>query len=298
MKKLVIITLAILICDTLAAQSFYSIKRDRKYIVSVGTGTSSYFGELNNSNGLGTRLNLNIGLQCFVAKRISVRTEITWFQLSGDDAEANDLDKVRRNLSFVSNNYEVNVEGIINLFPQGQRFYQRNPFNVYAFVGIGLVNYNPRGEVPNIEYNGVLLPNAGKKVALRPLKTEGVKYGSFTPVIPFGFGVKVKAGSFLNIAIEGGYRKTFTDYLDDVSTFYADKSGESDLAIALADKRWAFPDPLPVQKQGSIRGDPEKDDAYFIMNVKVEYFLPPKFFSGTNKKRNPNAKRRRKSKRK
>lgn len=298
MKKTLSLVLLVLICGTLTAQSFYAIKRDRKFIASVGTGTSSYFGELNNPNDyVDARLNLNFGLQYFITERISVRSEITWFQLSGDDAEADVSGRINRNLSFTSNNYEINAEGIINLFPKGQRFYQRKFFNAYAFIGIGIASYNPKGEVPNVEYNGALLPNAGDKVALRPLKTEGVKYGSFVPVIPMGLGIKVKAGPFFNIAIEGGFRKTFTDYLDDVSSSYVDKSGDSELAIALADKRWALPDVLPVRPPGSVRGNPEADDAYFIMNFKLEYYLPSHFFSGINKKRKPSSKYRRKGKR-
>ncbi len=292
MKKIVTLVFIVSMCGTLVAQSFYSIKRDRHFIASVGTGTSSYFGDLNNPNDfIDAKLNLNLGLQYFVTDRISVRGEVTWFQLSGDDAEADSGGRINRNLSFVSNNYEINVEGIINLFPMGKRFYQRKPYNVYAFIGIGLTNYNPRGEVPNVEYNGALLPNAGKKVALRPLQTEGTKYSSFTPVIPIGLGVKLKAGPFFNIAIEGGFRKTFTDYLDDVSTVYADKTGDSELAIAMADKRWALPNPLETKAPGSKRGGSDKDDAYLIMNVKVEYYLPAKFFSGINKKRRKPVKR-------
>jgi len=291
MKNTTLLVLAILFCGTLAAQSFYSIKRDRKFIGSIGTGVSSYFGDLNNpSDIIDAKLNLNFGLQYFLTERISVRSEVTWFQLSGNDATANFEGRNNRNLSFVSNNYEINVEGIINLFPKGQRFYQRNLFNVYAFIGIGLANYNPRGEVPNIEYTtGSLLPDAGKTVALRPLQTEGVKYGSFTPVIPMGLGVKVKAGPFFNIALEGGFRKTFTDYLDDVSTVYVDKSGASDLEAAMSDKKWAIDQPIATP--GSKRGNPENDDAYFIANIKLEYFLPSTFLSGKNKKRRPGAKK-------
>jgi len=286
MKKTTLLAISILLSGTLAAQSFYSIKRDRKFIASVGTGTSSYFGDLNNpSDIIDTKLNLNFGLQYFLTERVSVRGEITWFQLAGDDATANFEGRDNRNLSFVSNNYEINIEGIINLFPKGQRFYQRSPFNAYVFVGIGLANYNPRGEVPNVEYNGSLLPDAGNKVALRPLQTEGVKYGSFTPVIPIGLGIKVKAGPFFNIALEGGFRKTFTDYLDDVSTVHVDKTGASDLEAAMSDKRWAIGSPLAAV--GSKRGNPDDDDAYFIMNVKLEYFLPSTFLSGINKKRKP-----------
>lgn len=286
MKKTILLALAVLLCGTLAAQSFYSIRRERRFIASVGIGTSSYFGELSNDGDyIDAEINLNFGLQYFLTDRISARAEVTWFHLSGDDAEADSGGRDQRNLSFTSSNYEISIEGIVSLFPKGKIFYRRNIFNAYAFIGIGLANYNPKGEVPNVEYNGSLLPEAGNKVALRPLQTEGVKYSSFTPVIPFGLGAKLKAGFFFNIAIEGGFRKTFTDYLDDVSTVYVDKTGVSDLEAAMSDKRWALPNPLAVKEPGYIRGNPETNDAYFILNVKVEYFLPSTFFSGTNKRR-------------
>jgi hypothetical protein len=298
MKKTTLLVLTTLLCGTLAAQSFYSIKRDRKFIASVGSGTSSYFGELSNDGDfIDAKLNLNFGLQYFITERISIRSEVTWFQLTGDDAEADDASRTRRNLSFVSNNYELNIEGIVNLLPKGQRFYQRKPINAYIFAGLGVVNYNPKGEVPNTEFNGALLSDAGNKVALRPLQTEGVKYGNFSLVIPMGLGVKIKAGPFINVALEGGFRKTFTDYLDDVSTFYADRSGESELAMAMADKRWALANVLEPRPVDAVRGNPDADDAYFIMNVKLEYFLPSSFFSGINKNKRPKRKRVKYSKR-
>lgn len=132
-------------CITLNAvesisQSFYSAKHDRKFIVSLGTGTSSYFGELNNpKDRFDTKLNTVLGLQRFVSERVSVRAEATWFQLQGSDSEANYEGTITRNLSFISNNFEFNAQGIVYLFPKGQRYYQRNPFNVYAYVGIGLL---------------------------------------------------------------------------------------------------------------------------------------------------------------
>ena len=277
MKKVLVlfIFLAFIIIEA-QSQSFYSIKRDRHYIFSVGTGTTAYFGELNNpKDKFDTKLNLNFGLQRFITERISIRTEFTWFQLKGTDEEADGGGRDARNLSFTSNNYEYNIEGLIYLFPKGPRYYQRQTFNVYAFAGIGIMNYNPTAIIPD-EYNNIPLEGAGTKVSLRSLKTEGVDYGIATLVIPFGIGIKYKLGPFFNISLEGGHRKTFTDYLDDVSTVYVDNSSFTDpVAAALADRSPELG--LEPRNEGSIRGNPDKNDAYFIYNFKVEYFLPPKF---------------------
>lgn len=266
------------------SQSFYSIKHDRKYIASVGTGTSSYYGELSNDDDyMDAKLNLNLGLQYFVTDRIGVRTEITWFQLSGDDAEADSDGRTVRNLSFISNNYEFNVEGIINLLPKGQRYYQRKPINVYGFLGVGLIYFNPKAEVP------AGFDESGKKIALQPLKTEGVDYNRFAFVIPYGLGVKIKAGPFFNVAIEGGTRKTFTDYLDDVSTTFQDPATlDSDLVRAMADRTQEIQGGVLPRVEGDTRGNPDAKDNYFIANVKIEYYLSPLgIFSGGNKSRRP-----------
>lgn len=246
------------------AQSFYAIRRERSIIASAGLGTANYFGELTNPKTLGAiKYGLNLGLERFVTNRISARVEANWFQISGTDATADD-DRIVRNLSFVSNNIELNANATISLGPLGQRFYQRPPLNFYAFIGFGMAYINPKTE------------HNGEKVALQPLKTEGITYSKFQPVIPMGGGMKVKVGPFFNVAIEAGIRKTFTDYLDDISIKrYPDPATlDSDLARELSNRS---------NGEASVRGNPEKDDWYFMMNAKVQYYLPYEFGNSNRK---------------
>jgi hypothetical protein len=252
-----IIVAAFALTDATVAlsQSFYAIRRERSVIGYVGVGSANYFGELTNPKSLGTvKYGLNVGLEHFFTNRISGRAEVNWFQISGDDANANDSRIVRR-LSFVSNNVEGNVVATVNLLPNGRRFYQRQAINFYAFGGIGFVYINPK-----TEYNGDL-------VALQPLQTEGIKYSKLQPVIPFGGGIKVKAGPFFNITFEAGIRKTFTDYLDDISvSAYPDPATlSSDLARVLSNRSGG---------EAMVRGNPGKDDWYLMMNARVQYYLP------------------------
>lgn len=254
------------------AQSFYSVRRERTLILSVGAGSSSYFGELKDKGktlGPDASLNLNVGLQYFVTNRIAARVELDWVQLRGDDSKS--VNK-NRNLSFSANNFELNAAGLVNLFPNGMRFYQRASFNIYGFAGIGLLYMNPMANYQ------------GKNYALQPLMTEGVKYSKLQPVIPYGLGVKVKAGPFFNVAVEGGWRKTFTDYLDDVSTVYPDRStwDPNSIRYKLADRSDEIPGADPFVA-GHKRGNPDKNDSYFLLNVKVEYYLSNNFlFKGNN----------------
>ena len=247
------------------AQSFYAVRRDRTLIFSAGTGTSTYFGELSNPGDyLDAKPNLNIGLHYPIGPRLGVRAEINWFQLAGSDANADNIDRKARNLSFQSNNYEISFTGLINLFPKGNRYYQRPAVNAYAFVGIGYLFFNPTAELNGTRY------------ALQPLMTEGVKYSRSQFVVPYGLGVRLKAGPFFNFVVEGGYRTTFTDYLDDVSTVHPDKASWTDpVRIALSDRR------SEVGKDnyapGTRRGNPGTNDGYMLFNAKIEYFLPTNF---------------------
>jgi hypothetical protein len=116
----------------------------------------------------------------------------------------------------------------------------------------------------------------GNTIALQPLKTELVSYSRVTPVIPVGLGLRFKLGPFSNLSIEGGFRKTFTDYLDDVSTIHYDPSKFSDpLAAALSDRGPEVG--VAVKKEGAIRGNPNAMDAYILYSAKFEYYLPVNF---------------------
>jgi hypothetical protein len=279
-KKFPIVVLLLLIAELSFSQSFYAVRRDRTLIFSAGTGTSTYFGELQNKGDfIDAKPNLNVGLQYFVTPRVSARVEATWFQLSGDDKKANDGDRHVRNLSFISNNYEIVATGAVSFFQNGNRYYQRKVVNPYGFVGIGFLYFNPVAELN------------GERYALQPMMTEDVAYNRMQIVIPYGFGVRLKAGPFFNFVLEGGYRMTFTDYLDDVSTVHPDKSAWTDpVRIALSDRRpEAGYGNSPV---GSIRGNPKTNDGYMILAAKIEYYLPTNFLFKNNNSRSIYKKKR------
>lgn len=260
MRKLLVIVILIASAESVTAQSFYAIRKNRSLILVAGTGTSTYFGELANPGDyFDAKLNISTGLQYYLTPQISLRSEINWFTLQGSDADSDNNDRSQRNLSFRSRNVELNMTGMINLFANGNRYYRRPYFNVYGFGGVGLLYFNPKAELN------------GTWHALQPLQTEGVKYSRVTPVIPFGLGIRLKFGPNMNVAIEGGYRKIFTDYLDDVSTVYPVQSSlASDLARSLS-VRYTTP---PNGIEGFQRGNPTTDDGYMMVNVKLEYYLP------------------------
>lgn len=241
----------------LDAQSFYAIRRERSLILNVGTGTASYLGELTEPGDfLDARPTLSAGLQLYFTRRISVRSEIAWYTLKGSDAAyGSEGRNFNRNLSFKSSNFEFNAVGMIDLKPRGNRYYRRPATNFYGFAGIGLTYFNPKAD-----YNG-------ETYVLQPLQTEGVLYSRVTPVIPIGGGVRFRMGPNLNISIEGGYRKTFTDYLDDVSTVYpATYVSPTAQELSIRGASYATP--------GYQRGNPDRDDSYWLLSLRAEYYLP------------------------
>jgi hypothetical protein len=255
------------------AQSFYAIRRNRNLMLSAGSGIAYYQGDLVDPNEFGKiKPNFALGAEYFMFPRISVRANLTYYSLTGNDKTAND-DRTERNLHFRSRNIEFAATGAVNLIPTGERFYQRARINLHAFAGIGVTYINPKAELD------------GEWHALQPLQTELKKYSRFQPVIPFGLGARIKVDPFFNVIIEGGYRKTFTDHLDDVSrTRYPDAALlKNDLARRLSDRRPEIGTQPTRPTEVGKRGNPDNDDGYFIGNISVQYYWPTEIFRSQRK---------------
>jgi len=275
MNKIIVIVLVGFLGLPLAgsSQSFYALRRDRNFLVSIGTGTANYYGEMVNPGEWGDlKPNVAIGAEYYLTNRISARAELTWFQLSGNDADADD-DRVERNLSFRANALELSALGAINLTPMGLRFYQRSKLNFHGFAGVGLMYFNPKAKYQ------------GEWHALHPLKTENKDYSRFQFVIPLGIGARIKLDPFFNILIEGGYRITFTDYLDDASsTRYVDVALlKNELARALSDRRVEIDTQPSRPTEVGKRGNPDENDGYFIANITLQYYIPKLMFTNYSK---------------
>lgn len=93
----------------------------------------------------------------------------------------------------------------------------------YFVIGVGVFHFNPLGQY---------VDEQGFKhwVDLKPLRTEGQgmpqypdrkEYKLTQMNFPYGFGVKYYVNDKVSLALEIVNRKTFTDYVDDVSTAYS-----------------------------------------------------------------------------
>ena len=98
---------------------------------------------------------------------------------------------------------------------------------------------------------------------LEPLFTEGQSYSRISFAIPIGGGFKINTGN-VSIALIVSARRTYTDYLDDVSTTYpgnpsiiSDPGLLRDSAIALG------------IRPGKQRGDPTFKDWYVFAGFNI-----------------------------
>ena len=230
--------------------------------LTAGAGTSWYYGDLCD-NCIDPKANLNLGAHLRFNERISVKAELNWYQIGAKQDQY-----APRNLSFKSNNIEFLAAGVVDLFQHSTNYYSRKRFTPFAYAGLGFTYFNPKAELDGTTYS------------LRPLQTEGVAYSPITVIVPGGIGVRVKVAHFLDISVEGGYRLTFTDYLDDVSTVYI--AANDPLASSLSDRSPEIE--KKANKPGGQRGNPDSRDGYFVAGVKAEITLPS-LRSGTGGKR-------------
>lgn len=296
-KALLFFLFLIFAVDSINAQSFYSRRKDRSLMFSFGIGQSTYHGDLHDVlyDGFTARPNLGIGLRKKLGSQLSVRFDINRYQIGASDSLNQKIgerenrfggtDSRRpRNLSFRASNWEFSGLVIFNLIPVNNSYTRRPLFNPYIFAGLGISTNNPKAL-----YQGDWIP-------LRPLQTELIPYSGTFMVLPIGVGVRLKANQYIDILLEAGRRFTRTDYIDDVSTEHVDITefntlfGEGSekalLAAALSDRgpEGGFQD----FRKGDDRGNPLKNDAYYIFQIRLELYLPDnllqQLFSPSRKK--------------
>ncbi len=203
-------------------------------------------------------------------QRLSGKVGLNYVRISGADNLSTNPGRAGRNLSFRNDIVElaVTAEYVFYEIPDlGRTMRFRNDFKMYAFAGIGGFYYNPKAEYK------------GKYVPLQPLKTEGVTYSKFNASIPLGIGLYFTIDKKHRIGWDINWRTTFTDYLDDISTIYADPTTLSSAeAQALANRRGELGEQsgIPAAENyapGNKRGDPSHKDSYISTSVSYSYVL-------------------------
>ena len=217
---------------------------DGKYEVGLGLGPSFFLGDLGGATGIGkpfikdldlplTKFSKGIYVNVYPTEFFGIRLAVNQSFLEGSDDEVNlaggrEFSRWRRNQYFQSKlteaylGFEIYPTVLLENYDGLQ-----GKFRPYGITGVGLFHFNPKGYYypdPN---------NLAVKqlVELKPLRLEGQgmaeypnrkEYKLTQLEIPMGGGFKYYIKENVYVGIEILHRKTFTDYIDDVSTSYID----------------------------------------------------------------------------
>jgi hypothetical protein len=181
------------------------------------------------------------------------------FRLSAyhGEVKSNDANE-RRNLKFNSKITEISAQVELSFFPYFTGSL-RTYFTPYIFAGVSMFMFNPKAD-------GVKLRNIGTEGQF--VGFDGRKEYKLTNFsIPFGFGFKYSLSKKVGLGFEWGIRKTYTDYIDDVSTtYYLD--GHS---IDPRNINQALSDPTFDHQPYMERGDPATNDWYAFAGITITY---------------------------
>ena len=200
---------------------------------------------------------IGVGIQHH-KRNVTYSSEILFTQLVGNDAHTNNNSRNARNLSVRTDLIEANIKSEVMPFKKGSRF-----AGLYFNAGLGGIYFQPKAKYDGTWYK------------LRPLGTEGQNYISglnpykkFSLVIPFGTGYKININRFTTMKVDLSLRKSFTDYLDDVSTNYANSSQIAEAGGSVAGLLSNRSRVTAVE--GSQRGNPQSKDNYYFIGLKLE----------------------------
>lgn len=271
-----ILSLLLLAAVTVAAQRRDFVGRS-ELLLSVGG--MNYIGDLNNESALTMpRLAGGVGVRYRLDNRWAFRAEASYGRVE-QEKDYNEL----RNLSFRSDILELSVLAEFNFAPFGLGATEKK-WTPYLFGGFGVFHFNPKARYT--------IGNGKESWAeLQPLCTEGQssvgypdrkQYPLTQICMPFGVGIKWLLGKSFTLMVEYGFRKTWTDYLDDVSKTYVgkdylqDHSGDGALAAQLADRSGEVV-PGYENAPGIKRGDDSLDDWYAYFHISLGISLDTMF---------------------
>ncbi|MPR34654.1 outer membrane beta-barrel protein [Cytophagaceae bacterium SJW1-29] len=251
--------------------------------VSVGIGTSSYYGDMAaysrpfaSTFGM-LRWSATANYTRHFTPRFGARASFTWARITGDDFKMQSGDNgvpalFARNLHFRNDLKEFALTGIFKIIPDSRSYDRRPQFSPYLFAGIAAVAHNPVARVPDLD--------GDRWVKLQPLGTEGQgspgydkPYSLVQFAVPLGLGFRYKINARFDVGAELGFRFTSTDYLDDVSKYYPDPNVlKDDLARAMSNRS---AEPTAARKGGDRTAGLQKflAERYQITDPSVDPFV-------------------------
>jgi len=246
----------------------------QRWHVNITGGLSNYSGDLQAKAYTFDEsfFAFGIGAQYDITRNFSAISNVMFMKIGASD-QFNSPDLVARNLSFQTNIMEWNLLGEYTFLDMTQK-----KFSPFIFMGIAVFHFDPYA-----------YDTLGRKVYLQPLSTEGeglAQYPNQKPysltqfAIPYGGGIKFKVSENIVLAYEIGFRKTFTDYLDDVSTNYVDQAtlqnAKGALAVEMAYRGNQLKGGAPYPPTGTLRGNSKSKDVYYYTGIRVSIAIVSK----------------------
>ena len=239
-----------------AQRSRYWEDKPGAWLLSAGLGITRYTGDLNEPGDLahfqaGVAANLSVSYR--LSYQVSLRAEGQLYFIRGNQKYTRNF---YNNLSFVSLNPDIWAGVQVDLWRVDDPHRAHIP---YALAGVGLTYITPKAVYD------------GKAYSLAPLQTEGVDYNRLPLIVRYGFGVPLVVGERVRLNLEGTYTHVNSDYLDDVSTVYADQTSKNPLVAVIADRRAEIG--MPLNRPGEQRGNSTKNDGYFVVAARLVYVV-------------------------
>ena len=241
------------------------------FFASVFAGIANYSGDLQQKRFSFQQAHpaFGVGLLYELNEKMLIRADFTYGRISAHDKYSSK--NYARNLSFLSNisEYSIGFEyTFLDLYV--------NKVSPYLYTGIALYDFNPYTKLEN-----------NNLIYLAELNTEGqgfyegrkeYKLRQFS--IPMGAGFQWAFSDHKRLGIVLGFRKTFTDYLDDVSTTYVDQPtlvlNRSQTSATYAYRGDELDNGPAYPPGGTPRGNPKSKDWYYFVGITFRTRLLPK----------------------
>ncbi len=235
-------------------------------------GASNYQGDLQPTHFLFGESKIAYGgfIKYPVLEYLSIRASITKGTISGEDLNSSISSGRRsRNLNFRSDILDFGIQAEFHPLTLIKR--EKKIISPYVMSGISGFTFNPEAFYIDRYYSLAPLGTEGQYLA-----GSGVSpYSRFQVAIPAGVGLAIKISDYNSISLEFGIRKTFTDYLDDVSGSYPDLSQLAELDPLAATLSFRILDndgqPAAFPGEGAQRGNPDANDLYYFFGVNFAF---------------------------